>query len=265
MCGEEQKSGLTVQGCARHFATECMGSCWGCLGGEHVAKSILQGSFRHGHTLSDGTRHLCNFPPDSVLASLEREKNLLTAESKMLKAPRHRSAHRGYRQRMDQRRLEVQSRLKVVTALAGKLQGGLAPMAGARAAADLTPGLCRTCGGYPRNLEGEAATLAQLATQGATWIHACPGCLSYTEIASTTNCSVVTCEVCLEEGGRATRYCVVCRMTSRGNQEVFPGKAGLPHPECVPVMRKHVADPGAVGAHALCTCPGPEGPEPPAE
>jgi hypothetical protein len=78
--------------------------------------------------------------------------------------------------------------------------------------------------------------------------------MSFYSLKGTGQCSILTCHRCLERSGAATRFCVVCRRTSRGEELLYPGKERFDHGHCTAAMREFADHPEDAGCFDLCDC-----------
>jgi hypothetical protein len=221
--------GLSIRGCSTHFPPEeVVGYCLTCLADPGLLDSLAGGNLYHDHSLTDRTTHRCFFSPLQALARLETSgdpevKDLVTALDDKLTTKRAKDS--------ELRTLKY---------------------------------LCKTCGGNGAGfLPWAKATVEYLKAKPAPsptdlcWLHLCPGCGrggGLTREGAMRQCSMSICTNCLEASGEATKTCVVCRLTLRGGEALFPGKPGFDHSDCVVLMRKHINEPGALGSFDLCSC-----------
>jgi hypothetical protein len=291
ICFGENTAGVTTEGCDNHFSDETMGTCDSCLHSMELVPQLLGKGLYHSHDLPDGTQHNClitagnlldAMAEDGTLAELDEVENfrkdqpefyaLYTSDPafhqklkdqrkelrKGLQQAKTKSRHRKLLQQQRSndsslRRVTHLRRLAAIREWATELRSQYRAQSGRREDLAKLKALCGTCGCYPKAWAGEAAILR--ATALGTWTQSCPACGDRTTLVSTAECSIHTCRECLKASGEATRSCVVCRKTSRGDTVLFPGKPGSDHTRCVEILRAHVADPGEVGHFDVCACP----------
>jgi hypothetical protein len=264
---EEDVPVFTTEGCGRHFPGESRGVCESCLMRPEMEQQLLSAGLSHSHTLADGTTHQCTVSPMDILAFLEARAEAASALQEVnadLRSARKRLAKSRSRSQIRQLRRQVRSlearRVGLLDATAGMaarmapwvptLRRSLEARASAKAELDALPFICGTCGKYP---QAKRAWVEKLASLTMMWTYSCPGCGTTQTLNNVDACSKTTCNRCLTLSGEATRVCVVCRQTERGQRLVFPGKPGMAHgTHCLDLMRKYKNDSGKVGSFDVC-------------
>ncbi len=275
LCYSPEVPGVTTVGCQRHFPVERSGICNTCLFQPDSLPLLLQGGLFHTHTLASGREHTClisagtlldMFTDQGLLEVLPegREQELQNRRKENARRLKNAKAKSQIRKLQQERRiLDWQiHRLPLQRQYAGfhgwisEFRTKYASLDGAREQLDALPGLCTTCGGYPQEHAERATHFRTLVTMGqAIWPSACPACLRNYAPPNTNSCATITCRNCLDHSGEATRFCIVCRRTTRGKAILYPGKPALDHSACSATMKLQVGDPGTVGSFDLCTCP----------
>jgi len=280
ICARTGVAGLTTAGCARFFPGGQKGFCTSCLFQDGLIPYLLGRGMNHSHTLPDGTQHTClitgpgildladrggldELPADPRLELIRQRKAVLRQLEQARGGNHIRKLHQERRALDWQiRELPPMPRREQVQTWLASLREACDALAGSRARLAALDGICRTCGRYPRKHEAASVRLRQFedglrAQPGRTsgfWPQACPACLSYLTLQSTRACSIITCDACLRQSGMATRFCVVCRRTHRGEDQLFPGKERFNHDECVRTMRDFAHHPEDAGCFELCEC-----------